>query len=241
MIERMASTSGPLEGLATAARTPAAWVSVLAVGGALLGGCGGGTRTVSVSNSPLATTAGAPARAHTASTHSGSAPATPTTDTPAGTGQGTQVQSTRTAPGPAFLRTGGQSAEQSTGAQAHAAAGVVSAQGYTPLDLSDYHADQTLRVLIGTRTGAAAETERAFFFLNGRYLGTDSSQPSASLRVVSQSDTEVALAYALYRAHDPSCCPSGGQTVVHFQLDNGTLVPLQPIPPVSSPTGLSRQ
>jgi hypothetical protein len=29
--------------------------------------------------------------------------------------------------------------------------------------------------------------------------------------------------------------------VVHFQLNDGTLVPLQPLPPVSSATGLARQ
>ena len=119
---------------------------------------------------------------------------------------------------------------------------MVSAHGYTPTHVSDYHPTQTLRVLVGARTGSAdGYAQRAFFFLDGRYLGTDSAQPSASVHVVSQSDTEVTLAYALYRAHDSLCCPSGGQAVVHFQLNDGTLVPLQPLPPVSSPSGLARQ
>ncbi len=39
------------------------------------------------------------------------------------------------------------------------------------------------------------------------------------------------LAYPLYHAHDPLCCPSGGSATVNFQLNNGQLTPLQSIPP----------
>ena len=112
------------------------------------------------------------------------------------------------------------------------------AKGFTPNDTSDYHPSQTLRVLIGTRTGSGdGYGQQAFFFVNGRYIGTDSSQPSATLRVVAQGDTEVTLAYPLYRKSDPLCCPSGGQATVRFQLNNGKLAPLDPIPPASSSTG----
>jgi LppP/LprE lipoprotein len=222
-------------------------VCVLALGvtsGALLGGCGGATKTVSVSGAPVVSAAGA-STAHTTST----APTTPTT-TSSGTVSGTGTQgeagqpasTTRTAPAPAFARTGTQPGEVAANAEAEVAADVVTAHGYAPLDISDYHPSQTLRVLLGTRTGSAdGYDKRAFFFLDNRFLGTDSAQPSASIAIVGQSDTEVVLAYALYRSHDPLCCPSGGQAVVHFQLDNGTLVPLQPLPPVASATGLARQ
>jgi hypothetical protein len=211
-----------------------------AAGGGLLGGCGGGTQTVSVSSSPAAS---APTGTHaSAASRTTSTPAR-TTTAPAATTQGASqgTSTTRTAPAPAFVGTGGQAPQARAGAEATAAAAVVTAHGYTPLDLSEYHGGQTLRVLVGTRTGAAAGTERAFFFLGDRYLGTDAAEPSAVIQVVSQSDTEVALAYALYRPHDPVCCPSGGQAVVHFQLDNGALTPLQPIPPATSASGLSRQ
>ncbi len=216
------------------------------MGGALLGGCGGGTKTVTVSSAPAAT-AGAQAGTHTSSTASTtSTPArtTPATTTTTGTSGGTEqpTSTTRTAPTPAFVHTGGQSAEHAASAEATAAAAVVSAHGYTAGDLSDYHPNQTLRVLIGTRTGSAdGYNQLAFFFLDNHYLGTDSSQPSASMRVLSQGDTEVAIAYGLYRSHDPLCCPSGGQATVHFQLNNGQLVPLNQIPPASSASGLSRQ
>jgi hypothetical protein len=203
---------------------------------------------VSVSSAPLPATASTSTAAHTPSTATPAASGrtTPATSTPASTsgaatpGQG--ASTTRTAPGPAFLHSGGQATEQGTNSEAAAAAQVVTAHGYTPNDISTYHPHQSLRVLIGTRTGSAdGYNQRAFFFLDNHYLGTDSSQPSASLRVVSQSDTEVTLAYALYRSHDPLCCPSGGQTTVHFQLNNGQLVPLNPIPPASSATGFARQ
>ncbi|HXB64702.1 MAG TPA: LppP/LprE family lipoprotein [Solirubrobacteraceae bacterium] len=230
-----------------------------AMGGALLGGCGGGTQTVSVSGAPDTGGGGAHADAQP-STPAGSTTATgthtttptPTTTTSAGGGTGVPnttspageptASTTRTAPAPAFVHPGGQSSEGSASAAAEAAAQAVRAQGYTPESLTPYHPNQTLRVLIGTRNDSTAGyNQRAFFFLDSHYLGTDSSQPSASVRVVGQSDTEVALAYALYRPGDHECCPSGGTATVHFQLNNGQLVPLQSIPPASSAGGLSRQ
>jgi LppP/LprE lipoprotein len=208
--------------------------------GALLGagigalGCGGSTKTVSVSGSP-------PPPATQASTSTTKTPpaTTGTTTTGQSSNGGTPATTTRTAPAPAFAQQG-TSAEGLSAAQA-----TVRAQGYTANSASDYHAGQTLRVLVGARTGSTGNgsrrEERAFFFVNGRYIGTDASQPSAGVKVLSQGDTEVTLAYPLYRAHDPLCCPSGGQAKVRFQLNNGRLTPLDPIPPVSSASGLSRQ
>jgi hypothetical protein len=199
---------------------------------AMLGGCGSATKTVSVASSPTSaqTTGGA------------TQPTTSTATTPAGTttggassGGGTPAPTTtRTAAAPAFT-------EKERGATAEGLAGalaVVHAHGYT----GDYHPSQTLRVLVGTRTGSGGgHGQQAFFFVDGRYIGTDSSQPSAQVSVVAQGDTEATLAYSLYRSSDPLCCPGGGQARVRFQLNNGRLTPLDPIPPVSSTTGLSRQ
>lgn len=198
----------------------------------VLGGCGDSTKTVSVANSPTGaqttssttqpttSTAGVPAGTNTHGAAQGGAP-TPTT--------------TRTATAPAFAEKG-KTAEGLDGALA-----VVRAHGYTA-DGGDYHPSQTLRVLVGTRTGSSdGYDQQAFFFVGGRYIGTDSSRPSAQVKVVAQNDTEVTLAYSLYRSSDPLCCPGGGQAKVRFQLNNGRLQPLGPIPPASSTTGLSRQ
>ena len=200
-----------------------AWMLALAAAvTATLGGCGGGgTKTVSVANAPTGT----------------QATGTATQPTTSATGTSTPSR-TRTAPAPAFA----EKEKAATSEGLAAALAVVRAHEYVAKDTSDYHPRQTLRVLIGT--GASSNDgydKQAFFFVDGRYIGTDSSRPSAQVSVVSQSDTEVTLAYALYRPNDPLCCPGGGQAKVRFQLNNGQLQPLEEIPPVSSSAGLSRQ
>ncbi|HEX4465801.1 MAG TPA: LppP/LprE family lipoprotein [Solirubrobacteraceae bacterium] len=197
-----------------------------------LGGCGSGTKTVTVNGPPAGTSTGAgkTAPAKTSTTEA-APPATSTSTTSTGT---------HTAPEPAFTEPEDH-AEGSAQEGLAAAEAVVREQGFTPNDPGEYHSDQTLRVLIGTRTGSGdGYGQRAFFFVDGRYLGTDTKEPSATLAVTAQSDTEVALAYPLYHPKDPLCCASAGKSIVHFQLNNGRLVPLQPIPPASSKTGPSR-
>jgi hypothetical protein len=200
---------------------------------ALLGACGGSTKTVTVSSAPL--TPQTPGTQTTPSTSTASKPST--TQAPTTTNGGTAAPSTtRSAPEPAFT----QHATSAEGASGAATA--VRANGFTPNDTSEYHPNQTLRVLVGTRTGSSdGYGQKAFFFVNGRYIGTDVKEPSATVRVAAQSDTEVTLVYPLYRKSDPLSSPSGGQATVRFALNNGQLTPLGPIPPASSQSGLSRQ
>ncbi len=204
-----------------------------ACAGTLLGACGSQTKTVSVAGTPPATQATAPQP--TATTKATTTPASTPTQTTTGGGTAAPPSTTRSAPEPAFTQ------HEATAEGVSAAAAVVRADGFTPNDTAEYHPEQTLRVLIGTRTGSAdGYGQRAFFFVDGRYIGTDAKEPSASVKVVSQSDTTVTLAYPLYRPKDPLCCPGGGQATVSFQLDNGKLTPLGTIPPASSTSGLSR-
>jgi LppP/LprE lipoprotein len=207
-------------------------MSALALGagaGGLLGGCGSSTKTVSVSGSPpVSQTAGATG-AHTGATSAGKPPRS-------GTSGEAATGATRTTSQPAF----GRKPAGSEGLSA--AVAVLRSKGFTPNDTSQFHSNQTLRVLVGTRSGSGdGYAQQAFFFLDGHYIGTDASQPSATLRVVSQSDTEVTLAYPLYRKADPLCCPGGGQATVHFQLNNGKLAALERIPPVNPSSGLGRE
>lgn len=211
----------------------------LLLGAVALAGCGSSpTKTVSVSSatSPLAnsTTSTAP---HV-TTKPQTATRTSTTAQQETKGSGSAQ---RTATAPAFTQQ--SSSGQGAGGEAlTSAVAIVKQHGFTPTDTADYHADQTLRVLIGTKSGSGdGYGQQAFFFVDGHYIGTDASEPSATLKVVAQSDTEVTLAYPLYRAHDPLCCPGGGQATVRFQLNNGHLAPLDPIPPASSSSGLGRQ
>ena len=193
--------------------------------GALLAGCGGGTKTATVSGAPSVTQTGASTPTATTTT--------PRSKTPAGAEHATGT--TRSAPEPAFAQ------EKTHGEGASAAAALVRTKGFTPNDMSQYHSNQALRVLVGTRTGSGdGYGQQAFFFVNGHYIGTDAKDQSATLRVASQSDTEVALAYPLYRKNDPLCCPGGGQATVRFQLNNGRLTALDRIPPVQRTAGVSR-
>lgn len=197
--------------------------------GLLLGGCGSSTKTVSVGGA-AATPATQPAQ--TAS--SSSAPPAHTTPAPS-TGGAAGATGTRSAPEPAFAE------EEHSGAALSAAAAVLRTRGFTPTNTADYHPQQALEVLVGMHIGSGdGYGQQAFFFVNGRYIGTDARHPSATLRVANQSDTEVTLAYPLYRSGDPLCCPSGGQARVRFQLNNGKLTALDPIPPLGSKTGFSR-
>ena len=197
--------------------------------GVSLGACGSGTKTVSVGSAP-ATPQTRPAQ----TTSSPAKSPAPGTSAP-GNGGSHASEGTRSAPDPAFTE------QERAGPGLSAATAVLRARGFTPAHTADYHPHQALEVLIGMRTGSGdGYGQQAFFFVNGRYIGTDASQPSAALRVVSQGDTEVTLAYPLYHPRDPLCCPGGGQAKVRFQLNNGKLTALDPIPPLASKTGLSR-
>jgi LppP/LprE lipoprotein len=191
----------------------------------LLAGCGGGTKTETVADTPLpaeTTTSATPKTKTSTTTSTPATTPTSTTTTPSEHGGTSAPTTTRTAPAPAFTHEG--TATSTTAEGLSAAEAVLRAKGYTATATSEYHSDQTLRVLVGTGS-AEAGGQHAFFFVGGRYIGTDAKQPSASIHVVSQSDTEVALAYSL---------SGGGQATVRFQLNDGKLVPLDPIPSASS-------
>jgi hypothetical protein len=211
-------------------------VGALALGLAgvvLVSACGSsGTKTVSVAGAPANTESAATStqQTTTAKTTTTSTATTPTSTTTTGSGGGTAAPTTtRTAAEPAFTE------QESHAEGVSAASALVRARGYTPNNTSEYHENQTLRVLVGTRTGSAeGYGQQAFFFVDGRYIGTDTKEASATVKVLSQSDTEVTLSYPMYRAGDPLSSPSGGQATVRFVLNNGKLTPVGTIPPASS-------
>jgi LppP/LprE lipoprotein len=193
-------------------------------------GCGSSsTKTVSVSSS-LPSESATQRTSATSTTKS-----SPTTATPPATTTGANetggAEATRTSGAPAFTK------ESTSNEGLGAAVALVKAHGYTAGETSTYRPEQTLRVLVGTRTGSSdGYGQQAFFFVDGRYIGTDTSEPSASVKVVGQSDTEVTLAYPVYKTGDPLSKPSGEKTV-RFQLNNGHLVALDPIPTASARGG----
>ncbi len=213
-------------------------LAALALGAAstVLGGCGSSqTKTVSV--------AGAPTLANTTPATTSTTKSTPTTTATTTTTAATGTAGGTAAPGPAHTAPEPEFTQQESHAEGVSqAAAVLKADGYTPAETSQYHPNQTLRVLIGAKAASSdGYDQQAFFFVGGRYIGTDTKEPSASIAVLSQSDTEVTLGYQLYRAGDPLANPSGGQAIVHFQLNNGKLTALNPIPPASATAGTARR
>jgi LppP/LprE lipoprotein len=188
-----------------------------AAAAAAVSACGSSNQANTVATTPTPPTT--PATTETATQTLAPAPThTATTTT-------TSPPATRTSTAPAFVPT-----QPSPSGQVTAAIAVVNRAGYTVPQPSTYNPTQTLQVLIGTRGSGPARAQQAFFFINGRYIGTDSRSPSGALSVVAQNDTAVTLRYGLYRAGDQA--PSGSSDV-QFVLNNGHLTPLGTIPPVS--------
>jgi hypothetical protein len=191
----------------TVTRTVAAKTTASTTSAAATSTTSASRTSTSTSSSTTTTTA-----TTTTATSTAAAPATTTTST---------ATTTRTETGPAFV-----APSPSPGGALGAAIALLARKGYMPLDTSSYHPGDTLRVLIGRASGG----ERAFFFDQGSYLGIDASAASAQISVISHNDTEVTLAYAIFR---PGATSPSGHRRVRFALDMGQLSPVDAIPSVA--------
>jgi serine/threonine protein kinase len=116
--------------------------------------------------------------------------------------------------------------------QESAAASYVYKQGYAPQPGSPpWDPDTPLNVIVAAYTGGASGPLKAFFFGDGKYLGTDTPDGSGGLSAKRDDGTMVTLTYPIYAVGDPQCCPSGTQDV-RFSWTAGQLEVLDPIPPV---------
>jgi LppP/LprE lipoprotein len=217
-------------GAAVRKACPGTFVLAAVAAAVAIAGCGSQSKTFTLSPAPPVKAARSSATSTTTQTKSSSetstaAETTTATETEASQTATEQVTSSRTSSAPAFVEQEGASHEGALGG----AVAIVEREGYVPTSPAEYHGSQTLRVLTANRSGSSGGNgEQAFFFVDGRYIGTDASQPSASISVVSQSDTEVVLGYGLYDSGEAKV----GEAEVHFQLDNGKLTALDSIPPV---------
>ena len=84
--------------------------------------------------------------------------------------------------------------------------------------------------------GAASGPGKVFFFVNGHYIGSDTTDGSSSVGAVRVSSTVIKVQYLLYKPGAPACCPNGGTDDVKFSWTGTELVALGPIPPVSART-----
>ena len=114
-----------------------------------------------------------------------------------------------------------------------AAASYVYKEGYNPEPGFSPPWDPAvpLNVIVASYTGGASGPAKAFFFSDGKYLGTDTPDGSAGVRAKRDSGTMLTLTYSIYAVGDPQCCPSGIPQDVRFSLTVGQLEVLDPIPP----------
>ena len=110
------------------------------------------------------------------------------------------------------------------------AVAALSEQGFEPVKLADWRAENQLRVLIGRDEAGA---ERAFFFVGRRFVGNDDVAASAAVKVTAARDKSVTLGYRLYQPTDQDCCPKGETAKVAFRWSDGRLVPAGELPPAA--------
>jgi hypothetical protein len=104
---------------------------------------------------------------------------------------------------------------------------VVESRGFAVVDKRDWNPEDTLQVLIGE---ASSGGYLAFFFVDGQYLGNDSTDVSAELKVKRTNDLDVTLAYGIYQSGDEPLEPTGDPVIVHFRYEGGQVTPLQAVP-----------
>jgi predicted small lipoprotein YifL len=186
------------------------------------------TTTTATSSTTSTTSTSAGASSHSSSTTGSSSTATTTTAAAStSTSTTTETQTTRTETAPAFVGTN-PTGGTAIGHDLAAAIAVVEHAGYVPLGTGTYDPGNTLRVLIGRRPGTASE--RAFFFDETIYLGTDAATASQQISMAFANDTEVTLSYAIF---SPGASAPTGHRDVRFALDMGQLSAVDPLPSVA--------
>lgn len=111
-----------------------------------------------------------------------------------------------------------------------AAVQVLVGQGFEAVALKRYRGDQTFRVLLGRPAGVPEGGRRAFFFVDGRLVGTDAPETSGALSVFKTTDKRVTLKYRLYEPDDDACCPEAGEEKVRFEWDGQQIQVLDLVP-----------
>ena len=118
----------------------------------------------------------------------------------------------------------------------------MSSRGFNPTDTSAYDPNASLAVIVGVKKGSGDGTaQRAFFFADGRFIGTDTSDDSSGIRIGFARPPVIGLTYALYNSNDPQCCPSAGKATIPYRWDGARLTPEVPIPTASFSANDSRR
>ena len=104
---------------------------------------------------------------------------------------------------------------------------LVASRSFEVVDKADWNPDDTLQVLIGETTEGA---KLAFFFVDGTYLGNDSTELSSKIKVKSTDDVAVVLQYGIYADGDKPGKPTGTPIQVTFRYEAGVVEPVNALP-----------
>jgi hypothetical protein len=112
---------------------------------------------------------------------------------------------------------------------------IVRSRGYTPSPHNVQTPDgfgHTLYAWHGTCAGSAdGYCQMMFFFIDTRFLGTDTKDPSTAIAEYRAAGTgTIAVTYASYGSQDPLCCPSGKPVTITYHWNGSRLIP-SGIPP----------
>jgi hypothetical protein len=88
--------------------------------------------------------------------------------------------------------------------------------------------------LFGNCHAGDGRDQHIWFFVRGRFVGTDGAGSSRSILGMWRDDRRIAFMYVLYRGGDPACCPTGGGALVRFRWNGSRVVPLDARPPCVS-------
>lgn len=99
----------------------------------------------------------------------------------------------------------------------------------------------TLSAWLGI-TGNDGYNQFVFFFLDGKYLGTDTMKPSIEITSVMPRGHGITVTYPVYTSHDSFADPTGTPVAITYTWTGNRLVPNKPHPKefqASSTAGLS--
>lgn len=112
---------------------------------------------------------------------------------------------------------------------------VIQRNGYEPTNKTpnasvETASGGTLQAWIGVRTGSDGYNQYVFFFLNGRYLGTDTAKPSLQITSVKPVGSGIAVTYPVYKRGDSNAHPTGTPVTITYTWNGSHLVPNKPYP-----------
>ncbi|MFD1676291.1 VPS10 domain-containing protein [Alicyclobacillus fodiniaquatilis] len=79
-------------------------------------------------------------------------------------------------------------------------------------------------------SGRDGHSQFVFFFLNGKYLGTDTAKPSVEITSVTTAENGVAVTYPVYKKNDSFANPTGTPVTITYTWNGSKLVPNKPYP-----------